>query len=168
VLVFQPLHFFLQDSSHLQSSQFQLRKHRHHSQLRGFSSRLPKTSQIHKIPLHHQGKGRPLSEAIRPPSNPFASDSVDDPPVIVDTPLPQDRMALAGKELGTDVAQWFGPSVAAGGIRYNTKSIFFSFTHNGPFIQNTRIAIPRMWASSGRCNRQHPLSVTSFYCFSRR
>jgi cysteine protease ATG4 len=26
-------------------------------------------------------------------------------------------MALAGKELGTDVGQWFGPSVAAGAIK---------------------------------------------------
>ena len=39
-----------------------------------------------------------------------------------DTPSPEapfsvHRMALAGKELGTDVGQWFGPSVAAGGIR---------------------------------------------------
>ncbi|KAF9477817.1 hypothetical protein BDN70DRAFT_91074 [Pholiota conissans] len=39
-----------------------------------------------------------------------------------DTPAPQapfsvHRMALAGKELGTDVGQWFGPSIAAGAIR---------------------------------------------------
>lgn len=41
----------------------------------------------------------------------------------LDTPAPAapfsvHRMALAGKELGTDVGQWFGPSVAAGAIRY--------------------------------------------------
>ncbi|KAJ3517680.1 hypothetical protein NLJ89_g354 [Agrocybe chaxingu] len=40
----------------------------------------------------------------------------------LDTPNPEapfsvHRMALAGKELGTDVGQWFGPSVAAGAIR---------------------------------------------------
>ncbi|KAF9443163.1 hypothetical protein P691DRAFT_764542 [Macrolepiota fuliginosa MF-IS2] len=40
-----------------------------------------------------------------------------------DTPSPEapfsvHRMALAGKELGTDVGQWFGPSVAAGAIKY--------------------------------------------------
>ena len=40
----------------------------------------------------------------------------------LDTPAPQapfsvHRMALAGKELGTDVGCWFGPSVAAGAIR---------------------------------------------------
>ncbi|PPR05795.1 hypothetical protein CVT26_010145 [Gymnopilus dilepis] len=40
----------------------------------------------------------------------------------LDTPAPEapfsvHRMALAGKELGTDVGQWFGPSVAAGAIR---------------------------------------------------
>jgi cysteine protease ATG4 len=27
-------------------------------------------------------------------------------------------MALAGKELGTDVGCWFGPSIAAGAIKY--------------------------------------------------
>ena len=41
----------------------------------------------------------------------------------LDTPVPEapfsvHRMALAGKELGTDVGQWFRPSVAAGAIRY--------------------------------------------------
>lgn len=40
----------------------------------------------------------------------------------LDTPAPEapfsiHRMALAGKELGTDVGQWFGPSVAAGAIK---------------------------------------------------
>ncbi|KZP09776.1 peptidase C54, partial [Athelia psychrophila] len=40
----------------------------------------------------------------------------------LDTPAPQapfsvHRMALAGKELGTDVGCWFGPSVAAGAMR---------------------------------------------------
>ncbi|PPQ82094.1 hypothetical protein CVT25_014340, partial [Psilocybe cyanescens] len=34
-----------------------------------------------------------------------------------DAPFSVHRMALAGKELGTDVGQWFGPSVAAGAIR---------------------------------------------------
>ncbi|KAJ2915830.1 hypothetical protein MD484_g4601, partial [Candolleomyces efflorescens] len=39
-----------------------------------------------------------------------------------DTPAPEapfsvHRMALAGKEFGTDVGQWFGPSVAAGTIK---------------------------------------------------
>lgn len=41
----------------------------------------------------------------------------------LDTPVPEapfsvHRMALAGKELGTDVGQWFGPSVVAGAIKY--------------------------------------------------
>ncbi|KAF6752070.1 cysteine protease [Ephemerocybe angulata] len=40
----------------------------------------------------------------------------------LDTPVPEapfsvHRMALAGKEFGTDVGQWFGPSVAAGAIK---------------------------------------------------
>jgi hypothetical protein len=44
------------------------------------------------------------------------------PTWFLDTPSPEapfsvHRMALAGKELGTDVGQWFGHSVAAGAIR---------------------------------------------------
>ena len=40
-----------------------------------------------------------------------------------DTPAPEapfgiHRMALAGQELGTEVGQWFGPSVAAGAIKW--------------------------------------------------
>jgi cysteine protease ATG4 len=35
-------------------------------------------------------------------------------------------MALAGKELGKDVGQWFGPSTAAGAIKYSF-SLIFSF-----------------------------------------
>ena len=40
----------------------------------------------------------------------------------LDTPSPHapfsvHRMALAGKELGKDVGQWFGPSTAAGAIK---------------------------------------------------
>jgi Peptidase family C54 len=41
----------------------------------------------------------------------------------LDTPSPEapfsvHRMALAGKELGKEVGQWFGPSTAAGAIKY--------------------------------------------------
>ncbi len=47
----------------------------------------------------------------------------------LDTPSPEapfsvHRMALAGKELGTDVGQWFGPSVAAGAIRFVRCPLF--------------------------------------------
>ncbi|KAF7760326.1 hypothetical protein Agabi119p4_11002 [Agaricus bisporus var. burnettii] len=34
-----------------------------------------------------------------------------------DAPFSVHRMALAGKEFGTDVGQWFGPSVAAGAVK---------------------------------------------------
>lgn len=34
-----------------------------------------------------------------------------------EAPFSVHRMALAGKELGTDVGQWFGPSIAAGAIK---------------------------------------------------
>jgi cysteine protease ATG4 len=33
-------------------------------------------------------------------------------------------MALAGKELGKDVGQWFGPSTAAGAIKYSFSLTF--------------------------------------------
>ena len=36
---------------------------------------------------------------------------------VQEAPFSVHRMALAGKELGTDVGQWFGPSVAAGAIK---------------------------------------------------
>jgi cysteine protease ATG4 len=36
----------------------------------------------------------------------------------VQCPFSVHRMALAGKELGKDVGQWFGPSTAAGAIKY--------------------------------------------------
>ncbi|KAH7921416.1 hypothetical protein BV22DRAFT_1198205 [Leucogyrophana mollusca] len=50
----------------------------------------------------------------------------------LDSPLPQapfsvHRMALAGKELGKDVGQWFGPSTAAGAI----KTLVHSFPEAG-------------------------------------
>ena len=43
-----------------------------------------------------------------------------------EAPFSVHRMALAGKEFGTDVGQWFGPSVAAGAIRF-VLSLFLSF-----------------------------------------
>lgn len=51
-----------------------------------------------------------------------------------DTPSPEapfsvHRMALAGKELGTDVGQWFGPSVAAGAIKYVYPTHLFHHTY---------------------------------------
>lgn len=47
----------------------------------------------------------------------------------LDSPSPQapfsvHRMALAGKELGTDVGCWFGPSVAAGAIKFVLLILF--------------------------------------------
>jgi hypothetical protein len=34
-------------------------------------------------------------------------------------------MALAGKELGKDVGQWFGPSTAAGALKCVNDALFF-------------------------------------------
>lgn len=50
----------------------------------------------------------------------------------LDTPSPEapfsvHRMALAGKELGKEVGQWFGPSTAAGAIKYVHILPCFSF-----------------------------------------
>lgn len=50
----------------------------------------------------------------------------------LDTPSPEapfsvHRMALAGKELGKDVGQWFGPSTAAGAIKYVELLVDFRF-----------------------------------------
>jgi cysteine protease ATG4 len=47
-----------------------------------------------------------------------------------DTPAPAapfsvHRMALAGKDLGTEVGQWFGPSVAAGALKRVIPFFFF-------------------------------------------
>jgi hypothetical protein len=36
-------------------------------------------------------------------------------------------MALAGKELGKDVGQWFGPSTAAGAIKYVLSPLSYFF-----------------------------------------
>ena len=44
-----------------------------------------------------------------------------------EAPFSVHRMALAGKELGTDVGQWFGPSVAAGAIKYVYSFFLFFF-----------------------------------------
>jgi hypothetical protein len=46
-------------------------------------------------------------------------------------------MALAGKELGKDVGQWFGPSTAAGAIKCVDDALFFllmltSLQNTGP------------------------------------
>ena len=39
-------------------------------------------------------------------------------------PFSVHRMALAGKDMGTDVGQWFGPSIAAGSIKCVIKPRF--------------------------------------------
>lgn len=57
----------------------------------------------------------------------------------LDTPSPivpfgVHRMALAGKALGKDVGSWFGPSTAAGAIKYATTfelPRYFSLIHTG-------------------------------------
>jgi cysteine protease ATG4 len=52
-------------------------------------------------------------------------------------PFSVHRMALAGKELGKDVGQWFGPSTAAGAIKCVDDALFFllmltSLQNTGP------------------------------------
>lgn len=65
------------------------------------------------------------SEWRRPPHPVHTNDFATYVQIItwfLDSPLPQapfsvHRMALAGKDLGKDVGQWFGPSTAAGAIK---------------------------------------------------
>jgi hypothetical protein len=68
---------------------------------------------------------RHISEWRRPPYTVRTNDFATYVQIItwfLDSPLPQapfsvHRMALAGKDLGKDVGQWFGPSTAAGAIK---------------------------------------------------
>ena len=70
----------------------------------------------------------------RPPHPVYTADYATYVQIItwfLDTPSPQcpfsvHRMALVGKDLGKDVGQWFGPSTAAGAIKY----VFCSFVRS--------------------------------------
>lgn len=71
-----------------------------------------------------------------------------------DTPAPEapfsvHRMALAGKELGKDVGQWFGPSTAAGAIKYVTLN--FEIFRSLIGCQDTGEHVPRGGVGCGCC-----------------
>ncbi|KAF8896755.1 hypothetical protein CPB84DRAFT_1848116 [Gymnopilus junonius] len=82
----------------------------------------------------------------------------------LDTPAPEapfsvHRMALAGKELGTDVGQWFGPSVAAGAIRtlvssFPDSGLAVSVATDGTLYQ-TQVYAASHGDSSRSPRRQH-------------
>lgn len=60
-------------------------------------------------------------------------------------PFSVHRMALAGKDLGKDVGQWFGPSTAAGAIRY-VLPVFGE--RDADICQVPRACVPRCRARS--------------------
>ena len=60
---------------------------------------------------------------------------------VKEAPFSVHRMALAGKELGTDVGQWFGPSVAAGAIKYVSLPCPPYFLHNLVFCLGHSLAL---------------------------
>jgi cysteine protease ATG4 len=59
---------------------------------------------------------------------------------VQEAPFSVHRMALAGKELGTDVGQWFGPSVAAGAIKYVFLSPYSSLLTYPSFLLRTLVS----------------------------
>ena len=58
-------------------------------------------------------------------------------------PFSVHRMALAGKDLGKEVGQWFGPSTAAGAIKYvivpsTVPASLMMFDKSGPLCTHSR------------------------------
>ncbi|KAG6837140.1 hypothetical protein H0H93_014045 [Arthromyces matolae] len=84
----------------------------------------------------------------------------------LDTPAPEapfsvHRMALAGKELGTDVGQWFGPSTAAGAIKtlvnsFPTSDLGVAVATDGVLFQTEVFSASHLDSSrSVRSPRRH-------------
>ncbi|KAF9542127.1 hypothetical protein CPC08DRAFT_770477 [Agrocybe pediades] len=83
----------------------------------------------------------------------------------LDTPSPEapfsaHKMALAGKELGTDVRQWFEPSVAAGAIRILTTAfpecgLYVAVVVDSTLYQNQVFAASHGETTSRSPRRQH-------------
>lgn len=73
-----------------------------------------------------------------------------------DAPFSVHRMALAGKELGKDVGQWFGPSTAAGAIKYVALNLnkFSSFNR----YQDASEHVPGGGVGCGCCHRRCSIS----------
>ncbi|KAG5651052.1 hypothetical protein H0H81_010067 [Sphagnurus paluster] len=88
-----------------------------------------------------------------------------------DTPTPEapfsvHRMALAGKELGTDVGQWFGPSTAAGAIKtlvnaFPEAGLGVSVATDGTLFETDVFAASHTGASSIRSPRRHVKALSS-------
>ena len=69
--------------------------------------------------FHFTQTGAVRHTQLRPPTTPHTSAlSPGFSTLPIHTPFSVHRMALAGKDLGTQVGQWFGPSIAAGAIKY--------------------------------------------------
>ncbi|RDB31089.1 Cysteine protease ATG4 [Hypsizygus marmoreus] len=88
-----------------------------------------------------------------------------------DTPSPEapfsvHRMALAGKELGKDVGQWFGPSTAAGAIKTLVNSfpeagLGVSVATDGVLFQSDVFAASHTGSGNSRSPRRHAKAMSS-------
>ncbi|KAF8054328.1 peptidase family C54-domain-containing protein [Lyophyllum atratum] len=88
-----------------------------------------------------------------------------------DTPSPEapfsvHRMALAGKELGKDVGQWFGPSTAAGAIKtlvnaFPEAGLGVSVATDGVLFQTDVFTASHTGASSVRSPKRHTKALSS-------
>ncbi|KAG6829650.1 hypothetical protein H0H87_010591 [Tephrocybe sp. NHM501043] len=89
----------------------------------------------------------------------------------LDTPRPEapfsvHRMALAGKELGKDVGQWFGPSTAAGAIKtlvngYSDAGLGVAVATDGVLFQNEVFTASHTGAASVRSPRRHTKALAA-------
>ena len=75
---------------------------------------------------------------------------------VQEAPFSVHRMALAGKELGTDVGQWFGPSIAAGAIKYVSLSLFFFL-----FLIHPRFLLRTLVSSFLECGLAVSIAIDS-------
>ncbi|KAG6908071.1 hypothetical protein DXG01_006260 [Tephrocybe rancida] len=85
-----------------------------------------------------------------------------------DAPFSVHRMALAGKELGTEVGNWFGRSMAAGGIRtFVTASpnadLGVAVATDGILFQSEVFTTSHTGASSMRLHRRHNKALSAFW-----
>ncbi|KAG6905650.1 hypothetical protein DXG01_001444 [Tephrocybe rancida] len=83
-----------------------------------------------------------------------------------DAPFSVHRMALAGKELGTEVGNWFGPSTAAGGIRtlvtaFPDAGLGVAVATDGVLFQSEVFTSSHTVASSARSPRRHNKALSA-------
>jgi len=80
-------------------------------------------------------------------------------------PFSVHRMALAGKDLGKEVGQWFGPSTAAGAIKCVTIfSANLCLVHECLVIQGACARVPESWTWGFSRRRFSHLSIRRVRC----